>query len=149
MTTWFDKRALSAGGLTPDQQRKVRAIENAVAASDRAVKDHLISLDTFERSAIKAKTGRVTAEWPRRIAGLHNEALRARDRLDRLDTGLRAQSRLRASLTELASAFDAWHSGLSSTDTDVVEHAMARMQRHYTNAGRLGKSGLADLKAGR
>src|SRR3954464_10940615 len=116
MTSWFEKRAVRAGGLTPDQQRKVRAIEAGLGKSDRAIKDHLISIDTFGRSARKAKTGRVFAEWPRRIAGLEAETLAARDRLDGLHTGLRAQSNLRAALTELASAFGAWSRGLSSTD---------------------------------
>jgi hypothetical protein len=149
VTAWFDERALQAGGLTPEQTRKVRAIEATLGRSDRILKDHLISIDTFGKSAGKAKTGRVTAEWPRRIAGLQTETLAARARLDRLDTGLRAQRVLRSALTELASAFGAWHRGLSSTDVDVIDHARASMQRHFTNAGRLGRSGLADLKAGR
>ena len=149
MSTWFDRRALQAGALTPDQLKKIKAINAAVASVDRAVKDHLYSLDTFERSAKKARTGRIFAEWPRRIAGLETETLRARDRLDKLHTGLRAQSTLRAALTELASAFGAWHRGLIATDEKTVTQAIASMQRHYVNAGRLSKSGLADLKAGR
>lgn len=149
MSSWFDRRALQAGGLTPSQLQKVKAINAAVASVDRAVKDHLYSLDTFERSARKAHTGRVTPEWPRRIAGLETETLRARDRLDKLHTGLRAQGTLRAALTELASAFNAWHRGLVATDEQAVTKAIASMQRHYANAGRLGKRGLADLKAGR
>jgi hypothetical protein len=149
MSGWFDRRALQAGGLTPDQVNKIKAINTAVASVDRAFKDHLASIDTFERSARKARTGRITAEWPRRIAGLEAETLRARDRLDKLHTGLRAQSLLRAALTELASAFAAWHRGLVATDERAVTQAIASMQRHYANAGRLGKRGLADLKAGR
>jgi hypothetical protein len=149
MSGWFDRRATRAGALTPDQLAKIKAINAAVASVDRAVGDHLFSIDTFERSAKKAGTGRVSPEWPRRIAGLEAETLRARDRLDKLHTGLRAQSVLRAALTELASAFGAWHRGLVATDERAVTQAIASMQRHYANAGRLGKSGLADLKAGR
>jgi hypothetical protein len=135
--------------LTPERARKVRAIEAALERSDRVLKDHLISIETFGRSARKAGTGRVAAEWPRRIKGLEAETLAARARLDRLDTGLRAQHTLRAALTELASAFAAWHRGLSSNDAAVIERARASLQRHYTNAGRLGRAGRAELKAGR
>lgn len=149
MTAWFDKRALQAGGLTPEQTRKVKAIEAALGRSDRVLKDHLISINTFGRSARKAGTGRVAAEWPRRIKGLQTETLAARDRLDRLDTGLRAQRILSSALAELASAFGAWQRGLSSSDIEVVEKALASMQSHCTKADRLGKSGLAELKAGR
>ena len=149
MTTWFDRRALSASALTPEQVRKVKAIEATLARSDRVLLDQLISIDTFERSARKARSGNIFAEWPRRIANLQRETLTARARLDRLDTGLRAQRMLRASLTELAAAFGAWHTGLTATDVQAIDRAIASMQRHYANAGRLGKSGLADLKVGR
>lgn len=149
MTSWFERRALRTGALTPDQARKVNAIRAALGSSDRKVRDHLISVRTFERSAAKAGSGRIAAEWPRRIGGMKTETLAVRRRLDGLDTGLRAQRILRASLTELASGFDAWQRGLSSRDPEVIEKASASAQRHFANAGRLGKSGLADLKAGR
>lgn len=149
MTTRFDQQAVRAGGLTPEQKRKVKAIEAALGRSDRVMRDHLFSIETFRKSAQKAQSGRVFPEWPRRIKGLQSETLAARNRLDRLNTGLRAQRVLRVSLTELAFAFGAWHRGLSSTDVDAIEHARVSMQRHYARAGRLGKSGLADLKAGR
>ena len=149
MTAWFDQRAMQAGGLTPEQTRKVKAIEAALGRSDRVLRDNLISINTFDRSARKGKTKSVMAEWPRRIKGLQTETLAARGRLDRLNTGLRAQRVLSAALAELASAFGAWHLGLSSTDIEVIEKARVGMKTHYANAGRLGKSGLADLKAGR
>src|SRR3977135_2663454 len=100
--------------LSPEQLRKVNQIKAALGKSNNPLKDHFISLDTFERSALQAKSGRVFAEWPKRIAGLQAETLRARGRLDQLDTGLRAQRRLHDALTELAAAFGAWHRGLSS-----------------------------------
>jgi hypothetical protein len=135
--------------LSPDQFRKVNQIKAALDKSDNVLKDHLISITTFERSAVKAQSGRVFAEWPRRIAGLQEETLRARGRLDKLDTGLRAQHRLHDALTELAAAFGAWHSGLASNQTDEVDAAKARMQRHFASADRLGKAALNDLKRGR
>jgi hypothetical protein len=140
---------LKPRGLTPAQRRKVKAINDAVASVDRAVRDHAASIETFERTARKVNSGRVFPEWPQRILGLRTETLKARDRLMRLDTGLRAESVLAAALAELASAFAAWHRGLVATDQDVVTASIASMQRHYRNAGRLGRSGLADLKAGR
>ena len=135
--------------LSPEQFRKVNQIKTALGKSDRRLKDDFISIDTFERSAKEAKSGRVMAEWPQHIAGLQAETLRARGRLDKLDTGLRAQRRLHDALTELAAAFGAWHRGLSSNQIDEVDVALAKMKRHYANADRLGKAGLADLKAGR
>ena len=140
---------LKPRGLTPAQRRKVKAINDAVASVDRAVRDHVASIETFERTARKVNSGRVFPEWPQRILGLQTETLQARDRLNRLQTGMRAQHNLAAALAELASAFGAWHRGLVATDEDAVTAAMASMQRHYRNAGRLGRSGLADLKAGR
>ena len=134
--------------LSPEQFRKVNQITAALGKS-QALTDHLISINTFERSASKSTSGYVDPEWPQRVAGLRNEALRARGRLDRLNTGLRAQRALHDALTELAAAFGAWHRGLSSNQTAVVDDALASMKRHYANADRLGKAGLADLKAGR
>lgn len=141
--------ALKPRGLTPAQRRKVKAINDAVASVDRAVRDHLASIDTFDRTARKVNSGRVFPEWPQRLLGLQTETLKARDRLNRLQTGMRAEHNLAAALAELASAFGAWHRGLTATDEDVVTAAIAAMRRHHRNAARLGKSGLADLKAGR
>jgi hypothetical protein len=149
MTAWFDRRAIQSGAMTPERTRKVKAIESVLERSDRVLTDHLVSIETFGRSARKAGTGRVFAEWPRRVAGLKSETLAARHRLDQLNTGLRAERMLRSSLTELASAFGAWQRGLSSSDVNVVDREIANALRHYANAGRLGRAGLADLKAGR
>ena len=134
--------------LSPEQFRKVNQITAALGKSQKLT-DDLISINTFERSAMESKSGRVMAEWPQRIAGLQAETLRARGRLDKLDTGLRAQRRLHDALTELAAGFGAWHRGLTSNKIAAVDDAMASMKRHYANADRLGKAGVADLKAGR
>ena len=135
--------------LSPDQFRKVNQIKAVLGKSNGTLKDHFISLDTFERSAQKAKSGRVFAEWPKRVAGLQAETLRVRGQLDKLDTGLRAQRRLHDALTELAAAFGAWHRGISSNRVGEVDDALDAMKRHYDNADRLAKAGLADLKVGR
>jgi hypothetical protein len=116
---------------------------------NRAIYDHLSSIETFERSARKSNTGRISAEWLKRIAGLETETLRARDKLDQLKTGLRAQRRLHDALTEMAAGFGAWHRGLASSQLDVIDEALASMQRHFAKADRLGAAGVADLKLGR
>ncbi len=143
------RHAAEPSDLTPEQKRKIRQIEAALGKSDHALRDHFISLDTFGRSARKAKTGRVSTGWPETVAKLRAELLRARVRLDRLETGLRAQSRLHASLTELVAGVEAWHRGLVSTRAGEVESARASMRRHFAAADELAKRGLADLKRGR
>lgn len=150
MSEWFDRgaRRAAAPDLTPVQQRKVNEIKAALGKSDRAVYDHLFSIQTFERSAMKARTGRITAEWPRRIAGVRNEVQAAHDRLGRLHTGLRAETRLRGALTELAAAFEAWHYGLTSTNVREIDGAIVRMKGHFAKAETLSKAGTADLKRG-
>ncbi len=150
MTERFDRgaRRAAARDLTPTQQRKVNEIKAAIGKSDRAVYDHLYSIRTFELSAMKAKTGRIMAEWPARIAGVRNELQAAHDRLGGLNTGLRAESRLRAALTELAAGFEAWHYGLASSKVSEIDGAIARMKVHFAKAETLGKAGLADLERG-
>jgi hypothetical protein len=142
------KQAGQATVLTPQQHQKVNQIKAALGKSDRAVFDHLYSIRTFERSAMKAKSGRISAEWPVRIAGVRNELQAAHDRLGGLHTGLRAESRLRAALTELAGAFEAWHFGLTSSKLGEIDGAIARMKAHFEKADTLGKAGLADLERG-
>lgn len=140
---------MSERDLTPEQKRKVAAIKAALGGSDNRLRDHMISINTFERSALKVKTGRITNEWPARIAGIRAELLRTRGRLDALNTDLRAEQRLRTALTELAAAVDAWHRSLTSDQVKVVDAARASMKLHFARAHQLGKAGLADLEQGR
>jgi hypothetical protein len=152
MSARFDKAARRAAttDLTPAQFRKVNAIKAALGKSDRRVYDHLYSIETFERSALAGKTrlGFFDPEWLTRIAGVRNELQRAHDRLGQLHTGLRAEKRLRAALTELAGAYEAWHYGLTSSNIREIDGAIARMKLHYARAGTLGKAGVADLERG-
>jgi hypothetical protein len=154
-------QAGQATTLSPEQERKVKEIKLALGAAapgtslanapkvNRAIYDHIVSIETFERSALKSNTGRISPEWLKRIAGLQTEMLGARAKLDQLNTGLRAQRRLHDALTEMAAAFGAWHRGLGSSDLNVIDEALASMQRHFANADRLGAAGLEDLRQGR
>src|SRR5207248_555562 len=91
--------------LTPDQRRKVALIKETLARSDSDVHIYLTALDAFARSL--AKFGR-DPTYPGGISPVEREyfhklsaeVLRARDRLDALRTGLRAERELSASLTE-------------------------------------------------
>ncbi len=149
MTEWFDARAERSAKLSPNQKRKVRQIKDALGRSDHTVYDHFFSLDTFERSAKKAKTGRVTAEWPRRIDGLYRELLLARDRLDDLHTGLRAQGQLRRALGLSAEAMDHWRDALRSQDPQEIDRLSHRMQSAFVAAETAGRRGKRYLEQGR
>ncbi len=146
MRPLFNRRAVD---LSPDQKRKVAEIKAALAKSDHAVHDHFYSLDTFERSARKARSGRIGVGWPETVGKLRAEMLRARDRLDALDTGLRAQHELRASLTDFAAGFEAWERGLNSGRVSVIEQEAIAMQRHFAQATARGKAGVSHLAKGR
>lgn len=135
--------------LSPERQRKVAEIKDALGRSDRAVYGHFVSLDTFERSAKQTGSGRVSGEWLKTLAKLREELLRARERLDQLNTGLRAEALLRRSLGDAAAAVDAWESALGSSDPDEIAAAMARMENHFAAAERNGSRGASDLKRGR
>ncbi|MGI8711630.1 MAG: hypothetical protein ACR2NR_00270 [Solirubrobacteraceae bacterium] len=135
--------------LSQDQQDRVRKIEAAVGESDRAVRDHLSSLDAFERSAVQSATGNVSIGWLQDLDQLRTELLGARDRLDNLNTGLRAQDYLRKSLIETAAGVAAWRFALGSSDPREIAAARVRMRDHFAAAEIDGMQGASDLKQGR
>ena len=144
-----EQRASQAGTLTPDQRRKVAQIKAALGGSDRAVRDHFYSLDTFERSAKKYKSGRVAGPWVDTLTKLRGELLGARNRLDDLNTGLSAQVLLRRSLTDTVAAIAAWRTALSSSDPQVISAAITRMQNRFAAAESNGRRGAFYLERGR
>lgn len=148
MSDSFDARAGSAA-LTPDQRRKIAEIKAALATSDRRVRDHFFSLDTFERSAKKYKSGLVSGTWIDTLTKLHTELLSARNRLDDLHTGLSAQVLLRRSLTDAVAAIAAWRTALASSDPQVIGAAITRMQNRFAAAESNGKRGAFYLERGR
>ena len=76
------------------------------------------------------------------------EFVLAGKRLDDLDTGLRAQRRLREGLRELAAGTEAWHRAISSNRLADIRSAKTAMRRHLIESERIGKLGLADLERG-
>jgi hypothetical protein len=140
---------VSAEKLTPKQRRKVAQIKGALNRSTNALQDHFYSLDTFERSALKYASGKVSSEWVATLVKLHAELLRARDRLAALHTGLRAERAMRDALGELAAAVDAWRRGMAATTPEAVDAATSAARRHFANAEKVGKIALKDLEAGR
>lgn len=154
MSHWFDAQAAKTGQLSPEQRDKVRLIKEALGESDRDVHKYLIAIAGYERSLIRFGPDRkypagVSPVELEHFAKLRAELLRARDRLNALHTGLRAESELSDSLTAGAAAVKQWHRGMAATDTATIGHAHASMERHFATADRLGKAGLADLKKGR
>jgi hypothetical protein len=144
--------------LTREQKRKVALVKAALQRSDNAVKDHLISLGSYERAAMTSQYGlhgatgdimKSTPGWPDTIRKLHDEVLRAQDRLDALHTGLHAERLLSQSLGEFAAGADNWRHGLSSGDGAEVERSSTAMRRHWTRATALAKAGFAELERGR
>ena len=135
--------------LSPDRESKVRQIKAALGQSDRAVHDLFFSLDTFERSAKKSTTGNVSVAWLEALDKLRAELLRARDRLDDLHTGLRAQAVLRKSLIQFAAGVAAWRFALEESDPKEIAAARLRMVRHFNLAAIDARDGASYLKAGR
>jgi DNA polymerase III epsilon subunit-like protein len=113
------------------------------------VRDHFYSLDTFERSAKKYKSGRVAGPWVDTLTKLRGELLGARNRLDDLHTGLSAQVLLRRSLTDAVAAIAAWRTALSSSDPKVISAAITRMQNRFAAAESNGRRGAFYLERGR
>lgn len=135
--------------LSPDQQRKVHQITTALGESDRAIHHLFTKLDAFESSAKTSKTGNVSTAWLATLDKIRAELLRARDRLDGLNTGLHAQASLRKSLIQTAAGVAAWRFALGSKDQKEIAAAEARMQHHFNDAAYWGKRGAIYLKQGR
>jgi hypothetical protein len=154
MSHWFDERAASAPRLTREQRHKVGLIKDALGKSDHEVGHYLHEIVTNQQSAVKFPDpqlgpGRLSEISLDQFDKLRSELLSARDRLDALHTGLRAERELSDALTESAAAVAAWGRGMGSDDVATVDRAQSRAARHFTHGDHLAKAGLADLKRGR
>jgi hypothetical protein len=138
-------------GISPARRHKVALIKQAAGKSDAAVHSYLNLIDGYGRTL--AKFG-PDPKYANGVAPLElgyllklsTELLHARDRVDRLHTGLRCEREVSGALTELAAAFTQWHRAMSSTDNATVARAQASMKRHFDAADRLGKAATANLK---
>jgi hypothetical protein len=135
--------------LSPDRQHKVSQIKTALSESDGAIHDLFTKLAAFERAAKKTKTGNVSGAWLGTLDKVRDELLSARDRLDNLNTGLRAQGALRTSLIQNAAGVAAWRFALGSQDVNEITAAEVRMQRHFNDAAYWGTRGASYLRQGR
>ena len=114
--------------LSPDQFRKVNKIKAALDKSDRAVKYHFISLNTFERLPRNRRVEGFRQVGPKRSRSSETNYKKRRPG-PVLGTGLRAERLLRDGLKESAAAVEAWRYGLTSNSVREIDAATSRMQR--------------------
>jgi hypothetical protein len=154
MSHWFDARATKARPLSPEQRHKIRLITDALGKSDHDVSTYLKQILANQNAAVKFPDpqlgpGRLSPTSLDFFTKLSAELLRARDRLDALQTGLRAERELSGALTQSAAAVAAWHRGMGSDDGLTIDRAQAAAHRLFVGADKLAKAGVADLKRGR
>ena len=154
MSHWFDAQAAKTRAPSPERQRQIQQIKRALGEGDREVHISLTAIEGYARALIKsgpdpkyrAGVSPLELEY---FAKLRADLLRARDRLDALHTGLRAERELSDALTESAAAVDQWHRGMSTTNPATLDGAQRATQRHFASADRHAKAGLANLEIGR
>jgi hypothetical protein len=154
MSHWFDARSEKVRPLSPTQRHKIRLIKDALGKSDQDVGGYLSQILANQRAAVQFPDpqlgpGRLSPTSLGYFTKLSTELLRARDRLDALHTGLRAERELSDALTESAAAVAAWRLGMGSDDAATIDRARSRAARHFTHGDHFAKAGLADLKRGR
>jgi hypothetical protein len=154
MSHWFDARAEKVRPLSPKQRHKIHLITDALGISDHDVGTYLTQILANQRAAVqfpdpKLGPGRLSPTSLGYFTKLSTELLRARDRLDALQTGLRAERELSDALTQSAAAVAAWQRGMGSDDGLTIDRAQATAKRLFTGADKLATAGLADLKRGR
>jgi hypothetical protein len=154
MGHWFDARAASSPRLTREQRHKIGLIKNALGKSDHDVGHYLHEIVTNQRAAVnfpdpQLGPGRLSKISLDQFDKLRSELLSARNRLDALHTGLRAERELSDALTESAAAVAAWGLGMGSDDAATIDRAQSRAARHFAHGDHLSQAGLADLKRGR
>jgi hypothetical protein len=154
MSHWFDARADKVRHLSPKQRHKINLITDALGKSDQDVGTYLKQILANQNAAVKFPDpqlgpGRLSSTSLGYFTKLSTELLRARDRLDALQTGLRAERELSDALTQSAAAVAAWHRGMGSDDGLTIDRAHATAHRLFAGADKLAKAGLADLKRGR
>jgi hypothetical protein len=152
---WFDAQAARSRRLKPEQRRRIRLIKQELAKSNGELHRCWHEILKEEDSAVRfgpqaSYGGRLFSDVSVRFrAQLGAELLRARDRLAALHTGLQAEHELRQALTAAAAGADAWYHALSTDDARKISDAEKAMSRHFADADRLHRAGLANLEKGR
>jgi hypothetical protein len=154
MSHWFDARATKVRPVSPERRHKIHLITDALEKSDHDVGTYLKQILANQDAALQFPDpqlgpGRLSPTSLGYFTKLSTELLRARDRLDALKTGLRAERELSDALTQSAAAVVAWHRGMGSDDGLTIDRAHATAHRLFVGADKLAKAGLADLKRGR
>jgi hypothetical protein len=134
--------------LTREQRRKIDLIKHALDESDVALHRHMVKLEQAEQSAKHHLTRDLSGQQSRILDQIHDEISGALQRLEALDTGLKAQADLREALIDTAAAFAAWALELRSRDPGEIVRARARMQSHFSAAAKSGDRGSYRLKRG-
>lgn len=155
MSHWFDARAAKPATLTPEQRRKVTAIKQALAESDKELHRVIHEIHLEENSAVRfgpqpSFGGHLFSTTSVKFrAQLAAELRRASRRVAALHTGLLAEKQLRSSLLASAAGADAWYRALSTDDGAVIAHEQEAMTAAFAKADGLLKAGLANLEQGR
>jgi len=134
--------------LSPETRHKIAQIKEALAKSDAPMHGYMTSLDQLDRSAKNDPTRDVSGPRVRVLDKIHDELMRALQRLGALDTGLRAQDDLRKALINSAAGYAAWSYALGSQNLREISAAQARVQTHFDKAADYGERGAANLERG-
>jgi hypothetical protein len=142
-----DATAAAGRHVTAAQRKKMAQIKTALDKSDRAVATNFAR---FDQSVAAAKSAGkpVGSRQARELDGVYRELLKARDRLDKLQTGLQAQSLYRHSLVLTAEGVDQWRKALRSTNPDVIAQCDTRMGNAFAAAQDAGQQAAHALERG-
>ena len=155
MSHWFDARAAKPATLNPEQRRKVAAIKQALAESNKEL--HLVLHEILVEEDSAAHFGPqpsfgghlFSTTSVKFRAQLAAELRRASTRLAALHTGLVAEKQLRSSLLASAAGADAWYRALSTDNGATIFHEQKAMTAAFAKADGLLRAGLANLEKGR
>ena len=134
--------------LSAEKRHKVALIKEALGKSDHRLHTYMVRLDQLDRSAKHDATQDLSGQRIRILDNIHDELLRALQRLGALNTGLRAQEDLRKALIDSAAGYAAWSFALGSRNLTEIANAQARLQRHFDAAADHGERGTSRLERG-
>jgi hypothetical protein len=131
-----------------EKRHRIAQIKEALGKSDRHLHVYMVRLDQLNRSAKQDATRDLSAQRIQILDNIHDELLRALQRLGALTTGLGAQEDLRKALIDAAAGYAAWSFALSERNPSEITNARARVQRHFDAAADHGERGTSRLERG-